>query len=400
MTRPSFDLPAGTGVLPSSTEDTRTNDDITAALANPPSEVTSQKNIWAFWDKGFDELRGWQKRNVIGWARKLGPSWTVRVLDCAPGSPSNVLNYLDPATLPEAVVNCSMTEAHSGQHLSDLVRLPLLHRYGGIYLDIGVFLLGDLEGSLWNKIVDPASDYRIGGFAHQHRKNSWGSLQNFCIVAQRGEEALQVWQRILLEVWKGRTSSQGLVEHPVFDGVPAEINPRVLMTIKPGSEADLMDYWVNLLGWEKLKVTVDAARGFNGPEYVRKHALLLDPMQESFAAEVRTRLNTFRLFQMLTCPRDAHAPGVDPALHAEAKALVDYLLTSSTVLKLYHGHGHMLAPPLATFWDAPGNEDADARPGTFGEYLRYVGETVDQKREVQPLVLPAYDGPVLYKPLP
>jgi hypothetical protein len=162
----------------------------------------------------------------------------------------------------------------------------------------------------------------------------------------------------------------------------------------------LLDYWVNLLAWEKLKVTIDSESNFNGPEYVRKHVLLLDPMQESFAAEVRTRLNTPRLFALLTCPRDNNAVGVDPALRAEAKALVDYLLSSSTLLKLYHGHGYMLAPPLATFWEAPGNEDADARRGTFGELLRYGGEVVDQLREVKPVVLPAYEGPVLRGALP
>ena len=401
MSRQSFDVPNGTQVLSSSRQDSRTDDGIIASLISPPSEVISQKNVWAFWDKGFVKLRGWQKRNVIGWVRKLGPTgWTVRVLDSIQGSPSNVLNYLDPADLPHAVVSGNMDWPHMGQHVSDLVRLPLLHQFGGIYLDVGVLLLGDLQGSLWNRIADPESQYRIGGFAHQHRSNSWGSLQNFCLVAQKGEEILQRWQRIMLEVWKERTSSDGLVKHPVFEGVPAEPNARVMMTIKPGSEALLQDYWVNLLAWEKLKVTIDEKCGFNGPDYVQKHVLLLDPMQEAFAAEVHTRLNTYRLFQMLTCQRDTTAAGVDPTLHAEATALVDYLLTSSTVVKLYHGHGYMLAPPLATFRDAPGNDDADARPGTFGEYLRYAGETIDQQRAVPPLELPVYSGPVLHQPLP
>ena len=403
MARLSLDLPAGTQALPASASDKLTDESIIASLTNPPTEVTSQKNIWAFWDKGFTHLHGWQQRNVIGWVRKLGPlGWTIRVVDFVPSSPTNVLTYIPPTDLPSALLNRTMAGAHSGQHISDLVRLPLLHAHGGIYLDIGVLLLGNLDTSLWERITSPSTPYRIGGFAHQHRANSWGSLQNFCIAAQKGAPVLLRWQRIMLAAWEGRTSAAGLVNHPVFAGVPAEPNPRVLMTIKPGSEALLMDYWVNLLAWEKLKVTVDATPGreFDGPEFVRKHVLLLDPMQESFAAEVRTRLNTYRLYQMLVCPRDAAAEGVDAALHAEAKGLVEYLLANSSVLKLYHGHGYMLAPPLATFWEAAGNEDADARAGTFGELLRYGGEIVDQQREVQPLALPAYDGPVLHEALP
>lgn len=392
--------PEGTKLRPESALEKRTDDEIVTALKECPTQIHSQKNIWAFWDKGFENLRGWQKRNIIGWVRKMGPEWTVRVLDNVKGSRTNLLNFVDTSDLPESVVQQKMDGQHAGQHLSDLIRLPLLHRHGGIYLDVGVFLLGDLEASLWNRIADPTSEFRIGGFAHEHRKNSWGSLQNFCIVAQKGEKLLQVWQRIMLEIWKDHTGSNGLAKHPIFDGVSAEINPRVLLTIKPGSEELLQDYWVNLLAWEKLKATVDSATDFNGPEYVQKHVLLLDPMQEAFAAEVRTRLNTYRLFQMLASPKESKGQELDPALHAEASALVDFLLSKSTVMKLYHGHGYMRAPPLATFWEMSGNEDVDIRPGTFGEYLRHTSETVEQDRKVQPIVLPAYPGPIVRQPLP
>lgn len=396
MATSSFDLPTGTRALPHTSQP---EDIIAASLRSPPTAVTSQKNIWAFWNSGWDKLHPWQQRNIIGWVRKLGPSgWTVRVLDMVSGSPANVLSFLDPSSplFPEPVAGGALSGTHSGQHQSDLIRLPLLHRYGGIYLDVGALLVGDLEGSLWNPIADQTTEYRIGGFAHHHRANSWGSLQNFCIVAQKGEEILERWQRIMLAVWAGRTSSEDLSKHKLFDGVPAEPNPRVLLAIKPGSETLLQDYWVNLLAWEKLKVTVDESSGWNGPEYIRRHVLFLDPLQEAFAAEVRTRLNTPRLFQLLSSPRE----GGDPALQGEAKALVDYLLTNSTVVKLYHGHGYMLAPPLATFWEAPGNGDADVRPGTFGEYLRRGGEIVNQQRVAQPIQLPAYDGPILHGALP
>lgn len=400
MASRQFDLPPGTKALSSSKLDTRTEEEIIESLLNPNTDVTSQKNVWAFWDKGFAQMHGWQKRNVIGWARKLGPSWTIRVVDYVEGSVSNLTNYVDSEDLAESVLHRTMSGAHLGQHVSDLLRVLLLYKYGGIYLDVGVMVLGDLEEIFWKKISDPQSPYRIGGFAHEHRKNSWGSLQMFCIVAEKGEEILLRWHRVMLAVWKGRTSSAGITHHPIFDGVPSEPNPRVLMAIKPGSEGVLLDYWVNLLAWEKLKVTIDETSGFNGPEYIQKHVLLLNPMQEAFAAEVRTRMDTAKLFKMLTTSREATAEGVDPALKAEAKALVDYLLTSSTVMKLYHGHGYMLMKPLATFWEEPGNEDADVKPGTFGEYLRYAGEIIDQQREVLPLSLSAYDGPVVHGALP
>jgi hypothetical protein len=289
-----------------------------------------------------------------------------------------------------------MSGPHSAQHTSDLIRLPLLYRFGGIYLDVGIMLFGNIERTFWDKVSRPDSPYRVGGFTHQHRINSWGSLHNFSIAAVKGEELIWRWHQVMLEVWKGRTHCTGMHKHPLFKDVPAEFSPRVLMVINDGWETNLADYSVHMLAWEKLKVTVDLTSRWNGPEYFQKHVLLYNPI-EAFAADFRTRLNTYRLFQMLSSPRDA--PGPDPTLYAEAQALIDYVITNSTMMKLYRGHGHMKVKTLVSFWEESEKENADVQPGTFGEYLRYAGEVIDQQREVTPMPLPPYSGPVVTGPL-
>lgn len=90
--------------------------------------VTSEKNVWAFWDKGFDALLPWCHRNVIGWVQRLSCSWTVRVLDIAPGSPNHVYKFVGPEAFPAAFNQNTMNGHNKAQHASDFARLALLER--------------------------------------------------------------------------------------------------------------------------------------------------------------------------------------------------------------------------------------------------------------------------------
>ncbi|EPS35364.1 hypothetical protein H072_11269, partial [Dactylellina haptotyla CBS 200.50] len=52
--------------------DPRTNDEILDTLRSY-SPVTSEKNIWAFWNSGIDHIPPWCKRNIADWVRICGP---------------------------------------------------------------------------------------------------------------------------------------------------------------------------------------------------------------------------------------------------------------------------------------------------------------------------------------
>ena len=90
--------------------------------------VTSERNVWAFWDKGFDAVLPWCHRNVIDWVQRLNHSWTVRVLDITPGSPNNVYKFVGPEAFPVAFNQNIMNGQNKAQHASDFVRLALLER--------------------------------------------------------------------------------------------------------------------------------------------------------------------------------------------------------------------------------------------------------------------------------
>ena len=111
--------------IPPSRLDPRTDEEIAETLcAYRP--VTSERNVWAFWDEGFLALRPWYRRNVLAWVRRLGPSWTVRVLDLVPHSPNHVHRFVAPENFPAAFNQGTMDGPNKAQHASDLTRLAVL----------------------------------------------------------------------------------------------------------------------------------------------------------------------------------------------------------------------------------------------------------------------------------
>jgi hypothetical protein len=102
------------------------------------------------------------------WHRRFSKKgWTIRVLDGLPSLPLNVANFLDisdPGTFPRVFLDGTIGGDYAPQHTSDLVSL----KYGGMYADVGMTQIGDLD-CLWHETVgDPASrfevlSYNVGG---------------------------------------------------------------------------------------------------------------------------------------------------------------------------------------------------------------------------------------------
>ena len=75
---PPPSLPPGVTPIPAEKLDLRAESELVNTLLRH-RPVTSQKNIWAFWHSGWDDMRPWTQRNVIAWMRRFEPSgWTVR----------------------------------------------------------------------------------------------------------------------------------------------------------------------------------------------------------------------------------------------------------------------------------------------------------------------------------
>ena len=116
---------------------------IDVASFNASGEPLNGRTIWMFWDKGIDDLRrqasAAYKRDyecVLGW-RLLNPTWTVRVLDDA------TARALSPHYRREAERGFVSIQAQS-----DVLRVSLLSRYGGVWADISLCPVKPLDDFL------------------------------------------------------------------------------------------------------------------------------------------------------------------------------------------------------------------------------------------------------------
>lgn len=141
------------------------DDDIISKLQHPAA-VTHERNVWAFWDGGFEAMPRWKQRNVLNWVRRCGHDWDVRLLDTVVGSKTHIQNFVPRESLPTAVWDGEMEGEHAGQHTSELVRLALLYHHGGVFLDVSILMLRDPEALCWASLADERSPHRVSAWYH------------------------------------------------------------------------------------------------------------------------------------------------------------------------------------------------------------------------------------------
>lgn len=419
---------------PAHEQDRRTDAELIHYLKNPPP-VTHERNVWAFWDGGFDAMKPWTQRNVLGWMRRQGPAWDVRVLDMATPatgrpdssssapSPTHVHRFVGPAYLPACFNAGTLAGPARGQHASDMVRLPLLYLHGGVWLDVGAILFRRFDDIFWRQLADPACPFEMAVTLFQSRRYAGQCLTGF-LGARRGNPFIERWMRVWLEMWKGagageggRTSCAGLREHPLVaplglvvgpdrqEATEGTKGPRVLdMGGDPGvlDLGAMTDYLALNLAYERVRLLVDPRGGWDGPRYLRERVHLLDGIDEMWKSHELRRMD--ELFPLLSLPFRPEAAGDDPEQRSAAD-WVGHLLARCSMAKFSQGYWQPGAPvPLAMRWGRPEHAGADARAGTWAAYLRWASVACEQtrgrgRRGLESLRLPAEQDEIIYKGL-
>lgn len=380
-------LPSGLHlkVKPLSHADNRSDEEIVYGIMNPPP-VTSEESVWAFWDSGYEAMPPWQKRNVLGWARMLGPQWTIRVLSLVPDSPTNIFNFASPENLPTHLLDGRTNGRYAGANTSDTIRLPLVYEHGGVWMDVGIILLMHLDQVCWNKLKDPKSRFRVAVASADGTLKS-GIAENFFIAGRKGDGFIKRWMLILHEAWKGRINNKGIHEHPLFDHIIRSGN---ISHVFHGASGDKLDYFQAYLAYERLRLLEDPDDGFSGPSYCKNRVLLID-YKEFASAAMLTNDNGPKQMELFTTRYDKDQ---DSERYGEARTYFERLLSNAAMLKLYRWRDHDV-PTLADMWGNPENYEADCKPGTFGEYLRYNSTHFTQDRKITVVKFPTITEKVL-----
>ncbi|WP_194090105.1 capsular polysaccharide synthesis protein [Vibrio hibernica] len=151
------------------------------------------KIIWIFWDSGFDNAPDVVHKSVYSW-KEMNPDYEVKLL-----SNDNLDKYLD------FDFNCMfyLSSIHCLPAIkSDILRLYLLSKYGGVWADATTFCLQPL--SFWLK---EASSY-CGLFTFRHKYNNTRPIEVWFIASSKASPIINnTLAKIVDYIFKSREYS-------------------------------------------------------------------------------------------------------------------------------------------------------------------------------------------------
>ena len=363
-----YPLPPGMHVIPDHLVDSRPDFEVDDGLLhfNP---VSDEKNIWFFWDTGYEQMHPCAKRTVRAWHRRFfKQGWKIRVTDRLPGSPLNIAHLLDvddPDVFPRAFAEGTLSGTYAPQHTSDLVRWPLLLKYGGVYADVGLIQIGDLD-RLWNMTVgDPTSRFQV--LSYNAGSSETRFLTNYFLASGRANSFFARCHRLLLELWAaegGKNSTDGLHSSPLLRGVPL-----IGAALAEDVQKSLSDYNVQGQVMSMVMGLVDEEDGWNGPEYVADHVYAIDFLVGSSLYNEMTAQNGLKQFELMSLPlpKDDEVESADQKL---ARGIVEACLQRSFGFKLAHGLTvKVIGDTLGSLWRK--HEGSDNIRGTHAHWLRH-----------------------------
>lgn len=383
----NYPMPKGVHAIPTHELDLRPDHEIDNILLRPPPVAPGhEKNIWFFWHGGYATVHPYAQRTIRTYHRRFSrKGWTVRVVDVVAGSPGNIANFVDvadPANFPSAFREGTITGLYARQHTSDLVRWPLLLAYGGVYADVGMMAIGDVDWlweetvgrtqtddtRRWYEILSYTSGGRAGGRAADDG-TATPDLMNYFLCARPNNPFFLRCHRLFLALWDedgGKTSTDGMHKSPLLRGVP------LLGTDSGKSEeykTSLSDYITQGQVVKMVMGTVDEADGWDGPQYVKDHWYTMEYMVGSQLINEMTGWDGNRAFALMSLklPAEGSAETGDQKL---ARAIVEACLAKSFGIKLAHGMIiAVLGETLGSLWRK--HEGSDDVPGTYAHWLRY-----------------------------
>ncbi len=152
----------------------------TSAMALVP------KIIWILWFQGWENAPKIAKTCMRTW-RKHNPDWTIHALSSA-----NLHDFIDlhqthpgtkGKTLPYAV-------------LSDVTRIALLHRFGGVWVDSTLYCNKPLDD--WLHVNTESGFFAFSNPGPDRMLSTW------FLAATKGSYVVEHWSRLTAEYWNSR----------------------------------------------------------------------------------------------------------------------------------------------------------------------------------------------------
>ncbi len=383
-----YQMPNGVHAVPWHLLDLRSDAEIDQDLVDP-LPVQDEKNIWLFWHSGFENMHPYTQRNVRAWHRRLSKrGWVIRVINRLDSSPLNVANFLDITdsnTFPKSFTDGRIGGDHAPQHTSDLVRWPLLLKYGGAYTDVGYMQIGDFD-RMWNETIgNDDSPYEV--MSNNMGGTDVHALTNYLLVSRRDNPFFARCHKLFLALWAkdgGKASTEGMHASPLLKGIPllgaGDDNMSFTENGRYYGHEEvskmLSDYITQGQVMTMVMGLIDEADGWNGPEYVAKHIYALEYMIGSQLINEYTAWDGHRAFELMSLPlpKEGKTESDD---QKKAREIVENCLSRSFGFKLAHGLIiRVLGETLGSLWRK--HTGADDVPNTYAHWLRHGTKYWDQ----------------------
>ena len=311
----------------------------------------------------------------------------------------------DENVFPQAFVDGTIGGEFAPQHTSDLVRWPLLLKYGGVYADVGMMQIGDLD-RLWIETVEnPDSAYEI--LTYNCGTVNERILANYFLASKRDNPFFQRCHKLLLNLWAadgGRTSTKGMHSSPLLKGTEpigkdlSYDDEEEGRTILPDEASKLLtDYIIQGQVMTMVLGLVDEEDGWDGPKYAAERVYAIEYMEGSQLINKYTAWNGFKAFELmsLSLPKDGMTESAEQKL---AREIVEGCLQRSFGFKLAHGMIlKVFKETLGSLWRK--NDGSDYIQGSYAHWLRqgmvfWCPEKTPPRMEFQ-IIAPLKRGPLL-----
>jgi len=166
---------------------------------------TDVRPLWTFW--ASEKKPAFVQLCLESLSLQAGPGWEMHIV-----TPSSAGQYVSTEDLPSAF------DRLEPSFQADAVRLALLRRHGGAWIDATTIALRGL--SSW---INPEFDrgMRFVGFFIQHFTKDTGPplVASWAIAVPEAENDIVVaWHNAYLKVWHNRTDSDDITSDPFFAG--------------------------------------------------------------------------------------------------------------------------------------------------------------------------------------
>lgn len=153
------------------------------------------KNIFICWFQGFDNAPVIVQKCLQSWIH-YNPSWSIIKLDN-----TNLSEYVDLDKFIDPQI--------SKNHLSDIIRIMILNRYGGVWVDATTFCNRPLDEWLGPNI-------KSGFFAFE-RPNHEILIASWFIYSDPGNYITNEWEKITLSTFAQNKQPIYLIIHYLFN---------------------------------------------------------------------------------------------------------------------------------------------------------------------------------------